>query len=349
MAITDMPPVRESEFDLDSPDLPIHLLKLQDDLARSRMREAFWISLIFHMVVVFLLMTAPKWMPSWHTGTVVVTPADLLKDKETTFLEMPRDMVKPKARPDTNIISDKDRIAMARHPDNTKPIPVPRDVMPPGPPQRTGPRAPQPAPQVAQASPPPQPAQKPAQQQGGQQKSDNTMVAKLEPPPSAAPRQIFGGGVMSPGSAIAQAARAASQARGSGGGVGGDWGLGEGTAHGAVGPADILSDTMGVDFGPYLQRVIHAVKENWYTLIPEAARPPLLKRGKVSIEFAILKDGSVAGLRIVGPSGDIALDRAAYGGITASNPFQPLPSEFKGQYLALRFHFYYNPAKGDLE
>jgi TonB family protein len=174
-------------------------------------------------------------------------------------------------------------------------------------------------------------------------------VAKLEPPPSASPRQIFGGGVMSPGSAIAQATRAASQARGGGGGVGGDWGLGDGTAHGAVGPADILSDTMGVDFGPYLQRVIHAVRENWYTLIPEAARAPLLKRGKVSIEFAILKDGSVAGLRIVGPSGDISLDRAAYGGITASNPFQPLPGEFKGQYLALRFHFYYNPAKGDLE
>ena len=154
--------------------------------------------------------------------------------------------------------------------------------------------------------------------------------------------------MMSPGAAIAQAARAASQARGAGG-YGGDWGLGEGNPHGAVGPAEILSDTMGVDFGPYLQRVIHAVKLNWYTLIPEVAKPPMLERGKVSIEFAILKDGSVAGLRIIAPSGDIALDRAAYGGITASNPFQPLPSQFKGQYLALRFHFYYNPQKGDLE
>ncbi|MGH9522299.1 MAG: TonB family protein [Terriglobales bacterium] len=342
-----MPTVREDEieFDLDSPDLPFHLLKLQDDLARSRMREAFWISLIFHMIVVFLLLTSPKWMPSWHSGTVIVAnPADLMKDKDATFLEMPPDMVKPKVRPQTNIISDKDRIAMARHPDNSKQIPIPRDVMPPGPPQRPGPRDAQPAPQVAQANPAPQ-----NQQQGGQQqRPDNNMVAKLEPPPSASPRPIFGGGVMSPGSAIAQAARAASQSRG-GGGAGGDWGLGEGTEHGAVGPADILSDTMGVDFGPYLQRVIHTVKLNWYTLIPEAARAPLLKRGKVSIEFAILKDGSVAGLRIVGPSGDISLDRAAYGGITASNPFQPLPTEFKGQYLALRFHFYYNPAKGEME
>ncbi len=54
-------------------------------------------------------------------------------------------------------------------------------------------------------------------------------------------------------------------------------------------------------------------------------------------------------MRLVGQSGDIALDRAAWGGITASNPFPPLPSEFHGNYLALRFHFFYNPAKGEME
>ena len=110
----------------------------------------------------------------------------------------------------------------------------------------------------------------------------------------------------------------------------------------------MLSDTQGVDFGPYLSRVIQAVRMNWYNLIPEAARPPLLKRGKVSIEFAILPDGKVAGMRIVGPSGDVSLDRASWGGITASNPFAPLPSAFHGPYLALRFHFFYNPQKGDM-
>ena len=49
------------------------------------------------------------------------------------------------------------------------------------------------------------------------------------------------------------------------------------------------------------------------------------------------------GLRYVAGSGDVALDRAAYGGITASNPFPPLPPEFGGQYLGLRFTFLYNP------
>jgi TonB family protein len=74
-----------------------------------------------------------------------------------------------------------------------------------------------------------------------------------------------------------------------------------------------------------------------------------MKKGRVSIEFAILKNGQVAGLQIVGTSGDVALDRAAYGGITASKPFPPLPAEFSGQYLALRFHFYYNPDRSEIQ
>jgi len=72
--------------------------------------------------------------------------------------------------------------------------------------------------------------------------------------------------------------------------------------------------------------------------------PPLLKKGKLSIEFAITKKGQIAGLRYVSSSGDVALDRAAYGGITTSNPFRPLPAEFHGQYLGLRFTFLYNPS-----
>jgi TonB family protein len=350
MAILNISPVESAEYDIDAPDSPIHLLKLQDDLARSRMREAFWISLIFHLLVVISLATSPKWMSAHRIGVIVPSAEEMLREREATFLEMPKDLIHPKVRPNTNILSDEDRVAMARHPDNSHPIETPRDVMRPGSPAPMGPRGAQPAaPAVAQTSPPQQPGP-PQPQAGGQRSADNSnLTAKLETPPSASPRTTFGGGVVSAGSAIEQAARAATMSRGGGGGSEGSWGLGEGTPHGAVGPMDILSDTMGVDFGPYLQRVLHVVRENWYTLIPEVAQAPLMKRGKVSIEFAILKNGQVAGLRIIGPSGDIALDRAAYGGITASNPFQPLPGEFKGEYLALRFHFYYNPQRGDLQ
>ncbi len=114
------------------------------------------------------------------------------------------------------------------------------------------------------------------------------------------------------------------------------------------GNLEVLTDTQGVDFGPYLSRLLSAVRKNWYAIIPEAARPPLLERGKVSIQFVVLPNGKVAGMQYTGSSGDIQLDRAAYGGIVASDPFSPLPTEFHGPYLGLRMHFYYNPQKSDL-
>jgi TonB family protein len=106
---------------------------------------------------------------------------------------------------------------------------------------------------------------------------------------------------------------------------------------------EVLSDTMGVDFGPYLSRVVQNVRHNWYRAIPEAGN---WKKGRVKIEFVITKDGSVAGMQLFGSSGDTALDRAAWGGITTSNPFPPLPAEFKGPNLALRLCFTYPPDAG---
>lgn len=125
-----------------------------------------------------------------------------------------------------------------------------------------------------------------------------------------------------------------------------DFGLGKG-AHGRqTGNIYVLSDTKGFDFGPYLRRyILQEVRENWYHAIPTSAEP---KRGSVQIEFAIVKDGSVADMKLTASSGDVAMDRAAWAGISASNPFKELPSEFTGPYLALRFRFYYNPTKSDL-
>ena len=108
---------------------------------------------------------------------------------------------------------------------------------------------------------------------------------------------------------------------------------------------DVLSDTKGVDFGPYLKALIKSVKQNWYKSLPENA---VSTKGNVSIEFVILKDGKVAKMLRSEISGDAVLDRAAWDAITASNPFPPLPSEFTGSSLALRIHFYYNPDGRDI-
>ncbi len=45
---------------------------------------------------------------------------------------------------------------------------------------------------------------------------------------------------------------------------------------------------------------------------------------------------------MVESSGDVALDRPAWGSIAGCDPFPPLPAEFKGPYLGLRFVFIYN-------
>jgi TonB family protein len=326
---------------------PALLIKLQDDLSEARRREAFWISVVVHMVIVLLMVNSAKLAGLLPRQTAVVVSPESANQKDLTYLELPPDEQKVSKRPDTNIISDKDRIATSHAPQlDRRELKKILDASRPGRP--SGPQAPQmqPAPPVpaAEQNPASQPAAPPPPA------PNQNQVAKLEPPPAETAKRAFGGGTMSAGSAIEQAARAAAANRGGYGGDGGNYGLGLGkkpTA--AMGPLEVLSDTMGVDFGPYLQRVLHDVRQNWYNLIPESAQAPIMKKGKVTIEFAILKDGKVAGMKLISTSGDVALDRGAWGGITASNPFPPLPSEFGGQYLGLRFAFYYNPDKADLQ
>jgi hypothetical protein len=88
----------------------------------------------------------------------------------------------------------------------------------------------------------------------------------------------------------------------------------------------ILSNTKGVDFGPYLSLKCFRVRAHWYNLIPVEARPPQLMPSVTSIEFTALPGGKVAGMHIVHPSGSLPLDRAACGGITQGNLTLPYHS-----------------------
>jgi len=105
---------------------------------------------------------------------------------------------------------------------------------------------------------------------------------------------------------------------------------------------EIISDTQGIDFGPYLQRVMKTIKSKWYSEIPPAEET---KTGEVTIEFAITTDGKLTNMHQVAGSGNPGLDRAAWRGISESSPFPRLPSDFTRPYLVLRFHFIYNPDK----
>jgi len=318
--------------------VPVLVLEFNDERSRSRLREAGLLSIIFHLLLVII--APPLLRYSLDRKVKVWTAQEIIdRNRQLTYVEMPQDSQRVTKRPDTDIVSDKDRIATSRHPTlDEKTMKELRDssMRHPGP---VAPPAPPPQPQ-AQAAPPSPPKSGPSGNQ----------VARLEPP-AASPNvpNLFAKAPLSAGSAIEQAARESASRRSSGGGGGGDIGGlgGGGRGNPGRGDLDILSDTMGVDFGPYLARVLHDVKMNWYNVIPEAAYPPLRKKGRVAIQFYIQKDGSVAGMTLESPSGDVSLDRAAWGGITASNPFPPLPTEFRGPYLLLRFRFYYNPDKAD--
>src|SRR5437762_13430409 len=281
------PPIPSSDEKLQAKPEPsvheLHLLleEMEDERSKARWREAIWISVVLHLLVIISILLGPKIFPQ-RDNIVLLSPTDRMKDRDMTFLDPPPDLQQHVPPPKTDIISDKNRIATARQPvlDRKALEKILNAQRPgtPGPNGNTPKPAPQAAPQVASAPP-----AQPPQQQTQQQKTDPNSIAKLEPPPvQKSPAGAFRS-PMSAGSAIQQAAEAAAAARGAGGG--GDFGIGPVRPNSnAQGAMDVLSDTMGVDFGPYLERVLHDVKFNWYNLIPEVARPPLLKKGRVAIE-----------------------------------------------------------------
>ncbi len=168
-------------------------------------------------------------------------------------------------------------------------------------------------------------------------------AATIEAPKPQPTKPSFATPEQTPGQAVQQAARQAAR----GGLSGGDMGANAPSQHpGNQGAVDVLSDTLGVDFGPYIQRVIYDTKRAWYPIIPEVAQPPISKQGHVLIRFKIMQDGSVKEMHLEGPSGDVSLDRAAWGGIVGAAPFPQLPKNFKGPFLELRFYFMYNDREG---
>jgi len=219
------------------------------------------------------------------------------------------------------------------------PIEPPAPPPQPEPPKRELPSAPVPQPNaVAPTVQPPQ---------GARGDLPKTPL-KLETPDMPVPQRGLNlPKQLSPGDTIRDAARQSAKlnapapigggGRLPGGGQGG--GGGHGSAYAGI---QMLTDNEGIDFQDYLHRVYIKVKQNWEAVMPASVY--LGDQGVVSLQFRIMKDGSV-------PDGDPAqvyssgkepLDRAAFSSIRGSNPFQPLPSKFKAEYIVLRFTYYYN-------
>ena len=117
-------------------------------------------------------------------------------------------------------------------------------------------------------------------------------------------------------------------------------GLGAGTGLGKSGPKQVgpLSfDPEGADFTEWVNHFTRELYRNW--VAPEAALMGF--KGKVAIQFAVRRDGTIVGGQIVEASGTVSLDRAAQNALLASR-LLPLPADFAPETVTMTVVFYYN-------
>jgi TonB family protein len=344
------------------PEAEYHLVMVADPEAiKWRRRTMYLSSVILHGFLLLLLIFSPDLL---RRGRLMMgLPVEVAPKKEYSFLILPPSVLRKLTEPppENAPLSDQDRRAQGRSPiivPKGLPMPYSRGNTPlpeiaggkppaaaPTPPPAAGP-GPSPAP----ASPGP-PANQPSNQPPQEARNEDSLRLEDVKPNTGGGGAGLNLPALTPGQAIQQSLQSAARGRSSGIGSGSGTGYGDGNGQfqnlepnfSTEGPI-ILSDTRGVDFGPYLARIVYIVRRNWYAVIPESAR--LGEKGRVGIVFEILKDGSVPQLRLVASSGSDPLDRAALAGIRASIPFPPLPEEFTGNHLVLQFIFLYNLAPG---
>jgi TonB family protein len=309
-------------------------------------KKAVWGSLAVHALLIGAVFLAP---PSSGYRPPLV-PATVVDRAKSTPLIAPRSFELTQTAPNRGRVSREVTL------DDLMPE-TPRPATRPAPRRFTAPAAPNPAPTAQALLPVPEPPQL------GQTKIDVPDLVTPPLPVNEKPKLAFEnpgaqsgtpngrGQIPVPKPAtVDEAIRQTVRNRATGGTVvtdvtdlpsGGGATLSPSAKPGQAGSRlELLSDPQGVDFQPYLIRVLAAVRRNWFAVIPESAR--FGQRGRVVIQFAISREGRVPKLVISLPSGADALDRAAVAGISASNPFPPLPAEFKGEQIRLQLSFLYN-------
>lgn len=304
-------------------------------------------SVTVHSIILLFLILSPKFFPYRAPTQAEI---DNARD-QLSFIYMPPDVRgtprAPIAPPGPPIRVDPRALRQIAPMRPAAPAPrpqeqAPRDLQPEAPPDI---QAPVPAPRQNLLRPPD------AQPQQQQSQPAPQIQALSQTPPT--PNGLILPRTLSPGRALQQDAQAAQSGGGGssaqfgarlpgGGGYGGGYGGGGGGAPGVGGGVEMLTPTQGVDFSGYLTRLLASVKQNWYSVMPESVY--LGDKGRVIMQFRVLRDGSVPGdePQMMSTSGKDPLDRAAGSAIRASSPFEPLPSQFSGPYIELRIIFLYN-------
>jgi hypothetical protein len=293
-------------------------------------------SFAFHVLFIALIILEPKIFPP----RAPTREEDELARRQMTILLPPGalDELKATPRPRPPAVHVDPRILRKVAPPTPQPLPPPPTREPerakdlpsaPTPQPNTTPPKSQPDDSAAKADAPKQPLKLETPQQ---QPTDHALLL---------PKNSLGSSLQD---SIRESAKMnAPSAVGGGGQVPSNSGIpGAGGQASAYGAMEMLTPTEGVDFNDYLHRVYIIVKRNWFSVMPESVR--LGDKGVVSLQFRIMRNGSVPDgepVRVLG-SGKEPLDRAAVSSIRASNPFEPLPPQFSGPFIELRFTYYYN-------
>jgi len=311
------PVVRGSRWvDYDTHELLQMISELEDERRWARLREGIWLAVLIHLALITALTLLPKYV--FKVPPVVDSTQSLKQHKDFTYLDTPFQLPSaPAVKP-----------APLQHPlIDKQTMEAMKKVAPPQPTPEPAPQ--QPIPQPVQPTPPQQPTQQP----------------QIEMPrPAAVPaRPNFAMGSQNPADQLREAMKGSAHSPGMGMGSqpsGGRLSMHPGAGSGGV---QVLSDTQGVDFNGWLQRWHRETERTWDPLIPDEVNAPILKSGMVAIRFKVLPNGRLmdGSLVLEGRSGDVALDRAAWGALTGSN-YPPLPRDFHGPYLELRAYFLYN-------
>jgi outer membrane biosynthesis protein TonB len=290
-------------------------------------------SIVVHVGLVIFVIVAPKIFPA-HTPTR--EEIDLAR-RQLSFVYMPPDAEELSRRPP---VPPQPKIRINPETLNTVAPPRPEThalVAPPVNPERPLSDLPEaPTPRVPVTPPPVQPtAPAPSRLEPIQPASPAPSRLNLQLPQS------------SPGRALQDQIQDAVRKNAGGGTLytpGDNWGGGGGLrgSPGMQPGVAILTPTQGVDFNSYITRLLALVKRNWFAVMPESAM--MGDKGIVALTFHINRDGSVPMPEPVleRTSGKPPLDSAAMSSIRTSSPFEPLPQQFKGPYIELRFIYFYN-------
>jgi hypothetical protein len=287
-------------------------------------------SIIAHIALILFLINLPRIFKNTEPSAEDIA----LAQRELPFVYLPP--ATPAPRPPTPKMPKLDPKMLEK-----MAPPVEKPLLPEPPP--TTPQPAKPAPELPEApvpqhltpTQPPPPAPQPQQQQPSQ-------LEPVKPQPNHLNLQLNNS---SPGELLRQQEEDAIKRQNQGG-----YSTGGRIPGGSAGPqapstnaqVQILSPTEGVDFNPYIQRMLNTIYRNWIAVMPQSAF--LGDKGIVYVTFTINPDGSIQSddPELQRTSQKEPLDKAAMSSIRASNPFEPLPREFHGPSMKFGIVYLYN-------